>query len=847
MDYPDNELEAMERVLNDTNEEPIMLSYTFLKNVTNNFAEVIGSGGFGIVYMGVVRNWKLAVKKLYEKYDFSDKQFEEELTCLIRVKHKNIVRFLGYCSETQRKVEQHNGRFILADIRQRFLCFEYISDKSLYDYLKDESHKCDWDTTYQIIQGICQGLRYLHNEERINHLDLKPDNILLDGDMVPKITDFGLSRHFSDEYSRIITQTIGGTLGYTAPEYLNNGEISFKSDIFSLGVIMKQLLRGSMDLSDFENWQQLLDNNDIHRSQVKRCIRIAQLCVDDDQHRRPTIDCITDMLNKETVIETTVPQDFDSSRDSSRSTLHVNSDLSQQLPGIDNPRKLESTSKVKTILTDFVAYTLQVSSGLSQLLGIDPGKVEPSSEASRCWSSKTSKMLDVHPLELRYPWEPNQRIGCPVSLTNRTDRYVGVWITPTCPDTFFDFLFPVLKWPQTEEGLCSPLFHIMKPHSTWVVSVTMKKQPQPPLRDKDKFEVLMIATGSAKEDIEHLALSIGNKPNIDDNLLKQIKKLGGEVHRTMLSAGTCYQPANQAVISHQIISTRRFGSVYSLDVHPTETWILTGHRGGYVSIWNYHTQERVMALQVKKGYFYKFDSTSTSVTSCIYTAKFIAKNQWFAIGDDNGWVHVYNYTTRNKVEGFEAHDGKPINSLAVHPTYPMLLSSSHFDSSIKLWDWDHGWVCARTFDGHAGSGVLQLRLNQRDPNTFASVDTDDTAKVWNIHSSRPITTLVGSSSVDFLFNDSHRDFLVTCGLQTCVCAEIWDLRTEERVHTLAVDGQSICNLACHPTLPTLVTMLLDGTVCLWDATTYSLWRVSLLTRTSHGVSNRVVLWTNILG
>lgn len=76
------------------------------------------------------------MKKLSENHDFSDKQFEEELRCLIRVKHKNIVRFLGYCSDTQRKMLQHNGRFILADIRQRFLCFEYAPNKSLRDYLK---------------------------------------------------------------------------------------------------------------------------------------------------------------------------------------------------------------------------------------------------------------------------------------------------------------------------------------------------------------------------------------------------------------------------------------------------------------------------------------------------------------------------------------------------------------------------------------------------------------------------------------------------------------------------------------------------------------------------------------
>lgn len=278
------------------NANAIPLSYTFLKYITNNFSHEreIGRGGFGIVYKGVLRNGNVAVKKLSRTDDISEKQFEDELFCLIRVKHKNIVRFLGYCSNISREVVHHNGRDILADVQQRFLCFEYIPNKSLKHYLEDESYGRELETRYNLIEGICHGLQYLHNEQRINHLDLKPENILLDYGMVPKITDFGLSRRFGEQ-SRIITKNIYGTLGYLAPEYLNYGKLSFKSDIYSLGIIMGKILRGNNDILDFQNWHksQVTDS-----PQVKRCIEIAQLCVNADEHKRPTIDEIIAMLNE---------------------------------------------------------------------------------------------------------------------------------------------------------------------------------------------------------------------------------------------------------------------------------------------------------------------------------------------------------------------------------------------------------------------------------------------------------------------------------------------------------------------------------------------------------------------
>jgi serine/threonine protein kinase len=100
-----------------------------------------------------------------------------------------------------------------------------------------------WQICYQIIKGICLGLHYLH-ERKIIHLDLKPDNVLLDDSMVPKIADFGLSRLLSEEKSRMVTERIFGTRRYMAPEYLVNGDITVKSDIYSLGLIIREMVMG---------------------------------------------------------------------------------------------------------------------------------------------------------------------------------------------------------------------------------------------------------------------------------------------------------------------------------------------------------------------------------------------------------------------------------------------------------------------------------------------------------------------------------------------------------------------------------------------------------------------------
>uniref|UniRef100_A0ACD5YCR2 Uncharacterized protein n=1 Tax=Avena sativa TaxID=4498 RepID=A0ACD5YCR2_AVESA len=202
----------LEQMLVDETAEPKALPLSLLEDITRDFSDSqeIGSGGFAIVYKGILGlgHRAVAVKRLSNTY-MHEKQFHREVECLMHVKHKNVVRFLGYCADTQGSMERYDGKLVMADVQQRLLCFEYVPNGSLDKYIIDPCRA--WRTCYKIIKGICAGLQYLH-ENNIIHLDMKPANILLDNNMIPKVTDFGLSRCFAENQTREITKNIFGSM-----------------------------------------------------------------------------------------------------------------------------------------------------------------------------------------------------------------------------------------------------------------------------------------------------------------------------------------------------------------------------------------------------------------------------------------------------------------------------------------------------------------------------------------------------------------------------------------------------------------------------------------------------------
>jgi len=192
------------------------VSFQFLREITDGFSEnrILGEGAFGVVYKGVTKNGDdVAVKKLkLRDVNLDFKQFQNEFYNLTKLKHQNVVQILGYCYEIEKKpFIMPDGSKVFVDETHIALCFEYLHNGSLKKRLCDDFYELDWHTRFKIIKKICEDLKYIHDEleEPIYHLDLKPDNILLDKDMVPKIADFGLSRIFGNELARITRNPYG--------------------------------------------------------------------------------------------------------------------------------------------------------------------------------------------------------------------------------------------------------------------------------------------------------------------------------------------------------------------------------------------------------------------------------------------------------------------------------------------------------------------------------------------------------------------------------------------------------------------------------------------------------------
>ncbi|KAH9327305.1 hypothetical protein KI387_007483, partial [Taxus chinensis] len=205
-------------------------SYAQLKKATDNFKIKLGEGGFGSVYKGVLSDDKIVAVKRLEGVSQSEDQFWAEVSMIGRVHHMNLVTMYGFCAEGH----------------HRLLVYEYVENGSLDSYLFAESHEIlGWKERFGIAVGTAKGLAYLHEEclEWILHCDVKPQNILLDHKLSPKVSDFGLAK-LVDRDQAFSFSTIRGTRGYLAPEWVLNLPVTAKADVYSFGVVLLEIVSG---------------------------------------------------------------------------------------------------------------------------------------------------------------------------------------------------------------------------------------------------------------------------------------------------------------------------------------------------------------------------------------------------------------------------------------------------------------------------------------------------------------------------------------------------------------------------------------------------------------------------
>lgn len=244
--------------------------------------------------------------------------------------------------------------------------------------------------------------------------------------------------------------------------------------------------------------------------------------------------------------------------------------------------------------------------------------------------------------------------------------------------------------------------------------------------------------------------------------------------------------------------------VKSVDIHPTEPWALAALYSGNVTIWDYESGTNVKTFEV-----------SELPVRC---AKFITRKQWFVASSDDMRVRVYNYNTMEKIKEFEAHSDY-IRYVEVHPSLPYFLTSSD-DMTIKCWDWDRNFECTSVYEGHAHY-VMMVKFNPKDTNTFASASLDRSIKVWGLGSSVPHYTLEGHergvNCIDY-YPSGDKPYILSGADDRTV--KIWDYQTKSIVHSLEGHTHNVCSVMFHPKLPLICSASEDGTVRLWQSTTY---------------------------
>lgn len=305
-----------------------------LELATSRFSKdiVLGEGGYGVVYRGqLINGTSVAVKKLLNNMGQAEKEFRVEVEAIGHVRHKNLVRLLGYCIEGT----------------HRLLVYEYVNNGNLEQWLHGAMRHhgyLTWEARTKILLGTAKALAYLHEaiEPKVVHRDIKSSNILIDDDFNAKISDFGLAKLLGAGKSHITTRVMG-TFGYVAPEYANSGLLNEKSDVYSFGVVLLEAITGrdpvdygrpaqEVNLVDWlkmmvgsRRSEEVVDPNIEARPStraLKRALLTALRCVDPDSEKRPKMSQVVRMLESE---EYPIPREDRRNRKTQAGSLEIES------------------------------------------------------------------------------------------------------------------------------------------------------------------------------------------------------------------------------------------------------------------------------------------------------------------------------------------------------------------------------------------------------------------------------------------------------------------------------------------------------------------------------------------
>ncbi|KAM5550734.1 hypothetical protein ABKV19_027193 [Rosa sericea] len=296
---------TIEDFLHSDNFMPIRYSYSNIKKMSDGFKDKLGEGGYGSVFKGKLRSGHFGAIKLLGKSNANGEDFMNEVATIGRIHHVNVVQLVGYCVEGSK----------------RALVYDFMPNGSLdkYIYSKEGSITLSYEKMYEIAVGVAQGIEYLHQgcEMQILHFDIKPHNILLDENFIPKISDFGLAKLYPANNSIVSSMAARGTRGYIAPElvYKNIGGVSYKADVYSFGMLLMEMasrrknLNALVDHSSqiyFPSWvhDQYNDGKDLEigdataeeKKFIKKMIITALWCIQMKPSDRPSMKRVTQML-----------------------------------------------------------------------------------------------------------------------------------------------------------------------------------------------------------------------------------------------------------------------------------------------------------------------------------------------------------------------------------------------------------------------------------------------------------------------------------------------------------------------------------------------------------------------